>query len=63
MNDEQIILLFNLRNEQAIAETEKKYGTICRKNAGKILNSQQDIEECVNDTSTTTETTTSRHAC
>lgn len=50
MDDEQIILLFNLRNEQAIAETERKYGTICRKNAGKILSSQQDIEECVNDT-------------
>lgn len=49
MDDEQIILLFNLRNEKAIAETEKKHGTICRRTAGKILSCQQDIEECVND--------------
>ena len=50
MDDEQIILLFNIRSEQALSEVSKKYGTICRKNAGKILSSQQDIEECVNDT-------------
>jgi len=49
MDDEQIIHLFHLRSEQAIVETEKKYGTACRKSAGKILSSQQDVEECVND--------------
>lgn len=49
MDDNQIILLFNLRNEQALAETAKKHGTVCRKTAGKILSSEQDIEECVND--------------
>ncbi len=50
MDDEQIILLFNIRSEQALSEVSKKYGTICRKNAGKILSSPQDVEECVNDT-------------
>lgn len=49
MDDNQIILLFNLRNEQALAETAKKHGTVCRMTAGKILSSEQDIEECVND--------------
>lgn len=49
MNDEQIITLFQNRNEEALVETEKKYGTACRKSAGKILSSQQDVEECVND--------------
>ncbi len=49
MDDNQIIMLFHIRNEQALAETEKKHGTVCRKTAGKILSSQQDIEECVND--------------
>ncbi len=49
MDDKEIILLFNLRNEQALAETAKKHGTVCRMTAGKILSSEQDIEECVND--------------
>lgn len=49
MDDNQIIMLFHLRNEEALSETAKKHGTVCRKTAGKILSSQQDIEECVND--------------
>lgn len=49
MDDEQIISLFNLRDESAIAETDRKYGWVCRKTAEKILNSHQDAEECVND--------------
>ncbi|MBE6852276.1 MAG: hypothetical protein E7505_02200 [Ruminococcus sp.] len=49
MDDEQIIELFYLRREEAIAETERKHGTVCRMTAGKILDSHQDIEECVND--------------
>ena len=28
MDDNQIIMLFHLRNEQALAETEKKHGTV-----------------------------------
>lgn len=46
MDDEQIIELFYLRREEAIAETERKHGTVCRMTAGKILDSHQDIEEC-----------------
>ncbi len=49
MDDKEIILLFNLRNEEGLAEAAKKHGAVCRKTAEKILSSQQDIEECVND--------------
>ena len=49
MKDSRIILLFNQRKEEAISETAKKYGEVCRKTAGRILENQQDIEECVND--------------
>lgn len=49
MDDKEIIALFNLRSEQALAETEKTHGAVCRKTAEKILGSKQDIEECVND--------------
>ena len=50
MNDEQIIILYFARNEQAIAETEKKYGRLCHNVAMNILSSQPDAEECLNDT-------------
>lgn len=49
MEDDQIILLFNQRNEKAITETAEKYGEVCRKTAGRILEIRQDIDECVND--------------
>lgn len=49
MEDNQIILLFNQRNEKAIAETAEKYGEVCRQTAGRILEAGQDIDECVND--------------
>lgn len=49
MDDHQIILLFHRRNEEAIAETAKKYGSVCKMTAGKILSNEQDVEECVND--------------
>lgn len=50
MDDKQIIMLYKIRNENAVAETEKKHGAVCRKAAGRILVCEQDIEECVNDT-------------
>lgn len=50
MEDAQIILLFNQRNEAAISVTAEKYGDVCIKTAGRILEAQQDIDECVNDT-------------
>ncbi len=49
MTDEQIILLYQQRNENAIAETSKKHGAVCRKIAGNILDNEQDIDECVSD--------------
>ena len=50
MEDSQIISLFFQRNEAAIAETEKKYGTFCYNIALNILTINADAEECVNDT-------------
>lgn len=50
MKDDQIIDLYFARNENAIRETENKYGGFCRSIAFQILESMQDVEECVNDT-------------
>ena len=50
MEDHAIIELYWAREEQAIAETEKKYGAYCRTIAQNILRDQQDTEECLNDT-------------
>lgn len=49
MEDSKIIELFYERSEQAITELSLKYGNVCRKVAGNILNNPQDVEECVND--------------
>ena len=50
MHDDRIIALFFERDEQALEEVQKKYGTYCHTVAYGVLNSQQDAEECVNDT-------------
>ena len=50
MDDNLIIDLYWQRNEQAVAETEAKYGPYCRSIAYGILQNNQDTEECVNDT-------------
>lgn len=50
MEDAQIIDLYWLRNEQAIAETDRKYGGFCHNIAMNILRSFSDSEECVSDT-------------
>ena len=50
MEDGKIIELFYLRDQAAIAETDKKYGPRCRGVAQNILSSREDSEECVNDT-------------
>lgn len=49
MEDSKIIVLYNARNEKAIAETDAKYGTHCRMIANNILHDHEDTEECVND--------------
>ena len=50
MNDREIVDLYWQRSEQAIAETDNKYGKYCRIVAYNILENTQDSEECVNDT-------------
>jgi RNA polymerase sigma-70 factor (ECF subfamily) len=49
VEDEQIIALYLKRDEDAIMETEEKYGAFCRKIAVNILTDPADGEECVND--------------
>ena len=50
MDDKQIIELYFERNEQAIRETQNKYGAFCHRIAMNILGIHEDAEECVNDT-------------
>ena len=50
MNDKEIVDLYWMRSEQAIQETEKKYGKYCHIIAYNILGNPEDSEECVNDT-------------
>lgn len=50
MGDNEIIELYFSRDEQAIVETEKAYGSYCKSIAGQILGNPADTEECVNDT-------------
>ena len=50
MEDQQIIELYWARSEQAIRESETKYGAFCLSIARNILAQEQDAEECVNDT-------------
>lgn len=49
LQDEQIIELFWARDQQALAETDRAYGSLCRGLARRILRSPEDAEECVND--------------
>lgn len=50
MDDLMIIELYFARNEQAIKETDIKYGKLCFSMANNILSNNEDSEECVNDT-------------
>lgn len=50
MEDSKIIELYFERNEEAIRETDVKYGKLCYRIAHNILNNREDSEECVNDT-------------
>ena len=50
MDDRKIIELYFARDEQAIKETEAKYGKLLYRIADNILNTREDAEECVNDT-------------
>lgn len=50
MDDNEIIELYLARQERAIEETDGKYGKYCFSIANNILESQEDSQECVNDT-------------
>ena len=50
MEDVQIIELYWQRSQQAIEESQYKYGAYCRAIARGILDLEEDAEECVNDT-------------
>lgn len=50
MEDQRIVALFFRRSEQAIVETDRKYGPLCFQIAYSILNNREDSEESVSDT-------------
>lgn len=50
MEDRDIVALYWARDEDAIAESERKYGSLCHRIADNILSSREDAEECVSDT-------------
>lgn len=50
MDDGSIVELYFARSEQAIKETDMKYGGYCYSIAYNILTNQEDCEESVNDT-------------
>lgn len=48
-SDEKIVALYFARDEQAIAETDRKYGKVCMQVSMNIVKSRPDAEECVSD--------------
>lgn len=50
MEDNKIVDLFLQRSEQAVTETQSKYGNYCYSIAYQILANNEDAEESVNDT-------------
>lgn len=50
MEDKEIIQLYWQRNQQAIEESNRKYGRYCYSIAYNLLNDHEDSEECVSDT-------------
>ena len=50
MTDKEIIALYFKRSENAIEQTDVKYGKLCHSISINILNDTRDSEECVNDT-------------
>lgn len=50
MNDEQIIQLFFTRDEDALRQTDCRYGALLRRLSENIIRNKEDAQECVNDT-------------
>lgn len=49
MEDARIIALYWDRDENAIAQTKSKYGALCHSIALRLLGTESEAEECVND--------------
>ena len=49
MEDERIIELYFSRSEEAIPETEEKFGKLCVSIAKNVLGNEEDAKECLND--------------
>ncbi len=50
MEDHQIVDLYWERSERAIKETDIKYGRMLKSTSYSLLSSNEDADECVNDT-------------
>lgn len=50
LEDREIVELYWRRDEEALRESDRKYGRLCGYVARNILKSRQDQEECLNDT-------------
>ena len=50
MKEQSIIDLLFARDEQALTQLNTKYTALCRKIARGILESEEDVQECVSDT-------------
>ena len=49
MTDQEIVALYWQRSEEAVRQSQARYGGYCLAVAGRILASRQDAEECVSD--------------
>ncbi|MBP3270727.1 MAG: sigma-70 family RNA polymerase sigma factor [Ruminococcus sp.] len=50
LEDSSLIALYFERSQQAITETDLKYGKMCRTISVRIVGDRRDAEECVSDT-------------
>ncbi|MBE6117383.1 MAG: sigma-70 family RNA polymerase sigma factor [Solobacterium sp.] len=50
MEDKEIVSLYLARDEDAIVQTDLKYGAYCRTIAFRILRDAEDVKECISDT-------------
>lgn len=49
MTDRELLALYEARSEEAIAATRERYGAYCRAIALRVLENQEDVEECLSD--------------
>ena len=49
LNDDEIVQLYFERSEESIAQSEEKYGRLCRSVIRRILPDERDAEECLSD--------------